>query len=311
MCRFQPPQTSNISFPFVLYVLLVKTDLHKKYLFPSGAANNLCDCREWRRIVFHAARTGCTSAPPAGFSLGRNVGMSAGRSGMESAPGQSSSVAWPRMRWSLPGGRMRADPVLETGPERCWGAREMLDWQELKAGHKAQSPGPELGSQPLYPRKWSRTEGRIRNMRDEGEINIQLPVELLFWADGISWGTCGRSSVAAFKVQVLSPETCSVPQRLCASVNPFGTSCQIGPCGSCGCTHYPWNTPEALWGGWDASGSVPVPLFGDWPGISSKMPPCSPATTKPTSTPAMWRGKACRSRNVHQVWDKCLEEYLL
>lgn len=43
----------------------------------------------------------------------------------------------------------------------------MLDWQELKAGHKAQSSGPELGSQ-LYPRKWSRTEGSIRNVRDEG-----------------------------------------------------------------------------------------------------------------------------------------------
>lgn len=87
---------------------------------------------------------------------------------MESVPGQSSSVARPRARWSLSGGRMRADPALEAGPEGCRGAREMPDWQELKAGHKAQSPGPELGSQTLHPRRWSRTEGRFRNVRGEG-----------------------------------------------------------------------------------------------------------------------------------------------
>lgn len=43
----------------------------------------------------------------------------------------------------------------------------MLDRQELKAGHKAQRQRPDLGIQALYPRKWSRTEGRVRNVRDE------------------------------------------------------------------------------------------------------------------------------------------------
>lgn len=77
-------------------------------------------------------------------------------------------------------------------------------------------------------------------------MNIQAPVELLFWTDGISWSTRGRSSMAALRVQLLSPELCSVPPRLCASASPSGTSCQIGPCGSCGCTRYPLNTPKAV-----------------------------------------------------------------
>lgn len=45
-------------------------------------------------------------------------------------------------------------------------------------------------------------------------MNIHMPVELLFWADGISWTTRGRSSMAALRVQVLSPEPCCCPQPL-------------------------------------------------------------------------------------------------
>ena len=80
-------------------------------------------------------------------------------------------------------------------------------------------------------------------------MNSRVPAELQLLADGILWGTHGTSSVAALKVQVLPPVTCSVPQRLSASAYPSDTSCHIGPCGSCGCTRYPLNTPEAVLGG--------------------------------------------------------------
>lgn len=91
-------------------------------------------------------------------------------------------------------------------------------------------------------------------------MSSQVPAELQLLADGISWGTCGTNSVAALKVQVLPLVSHSVPQRLSASAYPSDTSCQIGPCGSCGCIRYPLNTPEAAgWLGlrWQCS-SAPV-----------------------------------------------------
>lgn len=98
-------------------MLLVKTDLHKKYLFPSGAENTYVIVVSEGILYFMQLEQAALLRPSRIFSLGINAGVSAEIWWVKLVPGQSSSVARPRQRWSLPGVRAVVDAALETGPE--------------------------------------------------------------------------------------------------------------------------------------------------------------------------------------------------